>query len=257
MAKQLNPRGWRAANGPVDGSVSDVSAAKNFLSLWLANRRLQLAENAGGTREGARAAKSQNRNLWSVPAYSSVESMESGMGRYISSLRNRSANTTGPSSSMDAINADLTQRVLDQTRSVMQDPNMGGAYSTDGLGHRVAIARGTVDGPQSDMVHELAHSMEAKPQESKIADIMKGAKVDGGSNPYLESPTEIHSRLMQIRHDLNLDPRKNYTIDDVREMKNSSGKKYNFLDRYDDNTILRLLNEVASVSGPDTGVRNS
>lgn len=234
-----------------------IPSAKNWLSLWLSNRRLQLADNAGGVKEGSIAAHMQNSNLWSVPAYGSVSEMNTGYNRdYISKLLAQSYSDVGVAGKVAGYRADFHKNVLDEANKVMGDPNVGGVYVSDGMGHRLAVARGTVDGPQSDMIHELAHSMEAKPQESKISDIMKGAKVDGGSNPYLESPTEIHSRLMQIRHDLGLDPRKNYTIDDLQELK-KNGNKYNILDRYDDNTILRLLNEVASVSGPDTGVRNS
>lgn len=257
MAKQIKPTEWSAMSGrSVPSGGVDVNAGKSWLAHWLSNRRLQLAENSGGTRAGSQAASGQNRNLFSVPAYGSVEGMNSGYTRdHISGLDSAGLGS-GPGSLVAGQRAGFRKNILTHANNEMSVPGTRGTYVADNMGNRVAVAANNPDGHQSVMVHELAHSMEAKPQESKISDIMKGAKINGGSNSYLESPTEIHSRLMQIRHDLGLDPRKNYTIDDLKDLRQGD-KKYNILDRYDDETILRLLNDVASVSKGSDGPVNS
>lgn len=241
------------ASRGVDQPV-DTSSARRFLAQWLANRRLQLADNAGGTREGSAEASDQNRKLFSVPAYTSVEEMNRLHGGLIGRLSSGSMNN-GLSPQIQKRISGFQQAVLDSANQSI-DAGAYGTYSTNGAG-RLAVAIDNPDGHQSVMVHELAHAMEARPQESKISEIMKGAKINGGADAYLESPTEIHSRLMQIRHDLKLDPRKNYNMDDLRKMKGSSDNKFRIFDRYDDNTVLRLLNEVASVNNMDSSGMNA
>lgn len=228
-----------------------IDAARRFLAHWLTNRRTQLADNAGGTSEGAAAAQSQLRNLFSVPAYTSVPSMNAGYNRdYIQRMLKEANSGNGAASKVAGFRARFYKGVLDEANRVMADPKIGGVYANDGAGHRVVVANGSNRGIDSDITHELAHSMEAKPQEKRISEIIDKAKIKHGKNGYWDSPTEVHSRLMEVRRGLNLDPNKVYNSDDIKSMREKSEGKYWILDRYDDETVLRLLNEVAAVSRP-------
>lgn len=73
----------------------------------------------------------------------------------------------------------------------------------------------------------------------------RALKVD--KDPYLDSDQEIYSRLNALRYDLQLDPKKVWTIDEIRAL--TKDKRYDKsqldLDRYTDEFLLHLFNEVA------------
>ena len=64
---------------------------------------------------------------------------------------------------------------------------------------------------------------------------------------YLDSEEEIYSRLNALRYNLKLDPKKVWTIDEIRAL--TKDKRYDKneldLDRYTDEFLLHLFNEVA------------
>lgn len=89
----------------------------------------------------------------------------------------------------------------------------------------------------SQLLHEQSHASLAIPQENKIKSIIPIAE-----DKYLDDPSEIYSRLNQLRQYYKLDPNKIYKKSDIRKLR---GNRFDILDRYDDKTVLRLLNEVA------------
>lgn len=96
-------------------------------------------------------------------------------------------------------------------------------------------------------VHELTHSLNANPQLNTIRYSFKGDKLQKGKqyNPYKDSADEIYSRLMQFRYLNKLDPKKKYTIDDIKKWR----ERYDdtdIINRYNDEYLLHLLNNVAS-----------
>lgn len=131
----------------------------------------------------------------------------------------------------------------------------------------------------STNIHEFAHSLKAESQKAKIFDIIHGHSpfiraqnnedfydennknkynidnykkqidlmlIHGKSHIYLDSPDEIYSRLMQFRHDNNLNPNKKYTNDDIELFrKNKNTKDNNFLNRYTNEYVLKFINDVA------------
>lgn len=105
------------------------------------------------------------------------------------------------------------------------------------------------------LTHELGHASVANPQYNKIKEII-GNKY---SDPYLDKPEEIYSRLMEIRQAYGLNPDIVYTPDEVKNIVNQSynkdknsnikfntGRYNNFMGRYDTETLTRLINDVAS-----------
>lgn len=95
-------------------------------------------------------------------------------------------------------------------------------------------------------IHEKAHASRAIPQMGVIQKILG----DSYTDKYWDDPDEVYSRLMEIRQAHNLDPSKTYNKDDVKDLK-KKGFQNNFLDRYDNNTLVRLLNDVANNSNMD------
>ena len=95
----------------------------------------------------------------------------------------------------------------------------------------------------STLLHEQSHASIATPQENRIDQIITN-KVDN----YLDSPTEIYSRLNQLRKYYNFDPNKLWDKKDIRELKRKNGPTFDILDRYSDEELIRLFNEVADNS---------
>lgn len=59
-------------------------------------------------------------------------------------------------------------------------------------------------------------------------------------------PNEVKSRLMQLRYENRLDPTHKYSIDEIRQMRlDPKFKDFDILNRYNDETVLDLLNIVA------------
>lgn len=113
----------------------------------------------------------------------------------------------------------------------------------------------------SIIIHERTHASDPIPQKNKINllrydrpnDFFRGSYdniyLDGVEKSYYyDSDSEIYSRLMQFRYDNKLNPKKKYTIEDIQKMRqNNTIKDSNLLNRYKDEYIQRLLNDVATI----------
>ena len=103
----------------------------------------------------------------------------------------------------------------------------------------------------STKIHERAHisipfikGWSRHPVLSPISNV----KLQNTTEPdsYFDSISEIYARLMQLRYDNNLDPSHTYTKEEINAMRNDPDfKDYHIFDRYTDESILMLLNEVA------------
>lgn len=83
--------------------------------------------------------------------------------------------------------------------------------------HRIALNTDSED----TKVHEVAHSSRPLAQEAKIKQLKSRQKYlkDGiVPNEYLDSDREIYARLMALRKSLNLDPKKKYSISEIRKL---------------------------------------
>lgn len=100
-------------------------------------------------------------------------------------------------------------------------------------------------------------------------------------NSYFEDPDEIRSRLMEFRYYNKIDPQHTFTLDEIQDMRkraknifdylesyNQKGSVYkspndgdivdfNLFERYDDNTLLRLFNEVAYTPNQNKQIYNA
>lgn len=101
----------------------------------------------------------------------------------------------------------------------------------------------------STILHEKTHALRAIPQQDKINKIIMPSnsekKLKVPYDSYLDDPDEIYSRLMQFRKSNNLNPLKTYKKLDIQKFK-QSGKDFDILNRYTDEQVEQLLNNVAS-----------
>lgn len=103
--------------------------------------------------------------------------------------------------------------------------------------------------------HERTHAMNPVEQELAITKY-KNEKRKIFANPkqkydrYLDSSTEVYARLMDAREKYKLNPRKVYTKDDIQKIREQIKKDWgvdetNIFNRYDDDYISHLLNDIA------------
>lgn len=138
---------------------------------------------------------------------------------------------------------------------------------------------------KSTEVHEWTHAARPYEQIAKVKEIIDrwGLRPGIMRDDYLDKPSEIYSRLMELRYNNNLDPNHEYTLEEVRELRNKNHTgdylirtknqyyKSNpsipekvepiekaidlnlykgaeeLFERYNDSTIQSLLNDVAQV----------
>jgi hypothetical protein len=90
-------------------------------------------------------------------------------------------------------------------------------------------------------IHERTHSLKADAQKNAIKQLNLKSK-----DSYYDDPSEIYSRLMEFRYANKLDPNKTYTIEDIKKFKeNPDIRDFELLDRYSEEDVLKLLNEIA------------
>ena len=92
--------------------------------------------------------------------------------------------------------------------------------------------------------------------ETNIHKAIKNIPVKGGykTEEYLP-PAEIYAELMKFRKKNNIDPNKIFTKDDLLELRKKLKEEseyglFKFDDIYEDEEILRLMNEVATIDTP-------
>ena len=105
--------------------------------------------------------------------------------------------------------------------------------------------------------HEKTHSLQTLTSFKSILDnvyskeyykrgkfIKSPLKEEFEHDSYLDKDVEIQSRLNSLRYYNNLNPKKKYTIKEIRSIINKDDDKFD-LNRYNDEFLLHLFNEVA------------
>lgn len=134
------------------------------------------------------------------------------------------------------IQNDFSQEFL--KNFVLDNPNyLGGLVRGDGDNYIFYKNSPSV----STTIHERTHAGEFTGPEQKIQNILGNEYTDS----YLDSPTEVYSRLMEFRHANKLDPKNKLTENDINFMKLNKDS-FNIINRYDTNTLMQLFNDVAS-----------
>lgn len=95
----------------------------------------------------------------------------------------------------------------------------------------------------SNYIHEKTHGIFDWEQKDQIEGILGNQMKDA----YYDSPTEVNSRLMEIRYLNGFDPKHIFNKQEVEQLKkNPNFKDRDIFNRYDSETVVKLLNEVAS-----------
>lgn len=153
-------------------------------------------------------------------------------------------------------------------RTTLEDGSTSWRYEDTGLADRIVAGNSVLIPNSTSLLHEKAHAGMAIPQRNKIDEIL-GNELGTNNNTttkynddYWDNSNEVYSRLMEVRKAAGLDPKKrDYNVEDLKEIREAAdpgkdsdpvgyqSKMTNFLNRYDDNTLVRLLNEVALNNG--------
>ena len=112
--------------------------------------------------------------------------------------------------------------------------------------------------------HELSHAFDVGTigafdanVESNIQKKIKSIPVKGGfkTEDWMPAP-EVYAELMKFRLENNINPKKIFTKQDLPELRKKLKKEddygmFNINDMYDDQNILRLMNEVVTTDKPN------
>lgn len=106
---------------------------------------------------------------------------------------------------------------------------------------------------RSTPLHEMVHAAtnEYQIQQAAINEILGGSlyyktRTSNYKDKYLDDPSEVYSRLMQFRYDNKLTPNYKVTKKDLeRWRKSKTVNGQNLINRYDDDVLLKLFNDVA------------
>lgn len=218
---------------PVIPQSSDQEAI-NWLANWLNNRRKQLRANADNAAyQPNYIGKSVKNDLGSIfPRDWNLAGIFKGIGRdrlYTNKLYYAQLNNAASASET-------------KIRSFANS----GEYNIDK--HTVAYNPDTPWYDSSTRVHERTHAMRPFPQENTIAKIIStdrhnNSAVYPSHLQYLKKPSEIYARLNAFRFKYKLKP--NQIIDQNFLNSHRDELRKEDLEIFDDNTLIRLFNEVA------------
>lgn len=102
------------------------------------------------------------------------------------------------------------------------------------------------DSPQLRYIQGLQSKQKYRKDKNFLQNIWENILYDNNDEyqKYLDQPTEIYSRLMEIRKLNNINPKKVWTLNDIKKLRKNVKDKEIFSE-YTDDFILKLFNEVA------------
>lgn len=130
-------------------------------------------------------------------------------------------------------------------------PNTAGYYSNgllDNIPPYIIINQATPTENPFVPVHELNHATWKNiPRQEFLNETIENTPIkEGDLDPYLDKPEETHSRLMELRKALNLDPiKRDYNQEWLDSEEVQKALKTFQLDRYKNEEILNMLNNWA------------
>lgn len=241
-----NARKWKHQDGGTMETDPDIHYAKEWMVDWVNKRRGLLDKNVEQLKsqipENDRAAQYLDSN---TIFNNQLTRARDANVKYVPNLKGQyDRDVVGLT--LDSWNLD---KLSDASNMVYHNrlaniPNISINESGD-------YSMGTI-------VHELTHGLGATPQEAAIAKYMKdktyisNPKSNGEESEefykYLDNPTEVYSRRNEVLHWYDKEPEYKYDKRDLEKMRkliDDSNLKEGFLDRYDDNFLLYLMNDVA------------
>lgn len=210
------------------GEVDNVNTteAQDYVATWLSQRQEQLRENVR-----------HNSQRFLLPKSWSNKATFNEYQRQLKNLQSvKQYDVLG--------NTSFPQAPKEEWEAVKRlTTNVGGAYNPKT--HSISYINPT----STTDIHELTHSLDAEPQINAIRyPNIQGEMLREGVkyNSYYDSAPEIYPRLMEFRKNFNLDPKRTYTPEDIKKFREKYDSN-NILNRYSDEYIEHLLNNVASI----------
>lgn len=216
------------------GAENDIPKYGNseFLDNWN-TARLATGRFDNQLGDGKIEKQAESRNTAKVYTNPKVFGMISAKNEFINKYGND--NTKLSNNIKDIIGRSKT------IQNYINKDNIGGTYYP--AGHTLYIKPDNYALDNTIFEHEAAHASNANEQENKISEIT-GYNSDSS---YLFKPTEIYSRMTQFRKANNINPSTVWNKDTIKELRNNS-KDYDLFNIFDDDTMIKLFNEVASVN---------
>lgn len=183
--------------------------------------------------DGKMEKQAESRNTAKVYTNPKVFGMISAKNEFINKYGND--NTKLSNNIKDIIGRSKT------IQNYINKDTIGGTYYP--AGHTLYVKPDSYELDNTIFDHEAAHASNANEQENKISEITGY----NSNSSYLFKPTEIYSRMTQFRKANNINPSTIWNKDTIKELRNNS-KDYDLFNIFDDNTMIRLFNEVASVN---------
>lgn len=212
--------------------TDDVEAV-SFLSNWLNHRRQQLYNNIVDT------------GTYTLDTATGRPATAGHLG-VLNYLR-------GYSPERIETNSNFYTQINNAARAKNTNKHIGGSEGVYNPNTREIYIRDKNDIPTR--VHERTHAMEATPQKAKVRELMKhnsyvfkrdktgGVDVRYARQNYYYDPSEVYSRLNQYRYRNKLKPQQIITKDYLN--KHRKELELDDLDIIDDDTLIKLFNEVA------------
>ena len=213
-------------------SAYDIPSQRSFISINLAKRFKQLGENMGTT-DPKLIRKEYNKQIQNIHnTYITNSPLE---------LSNRASDYVYKDLGKDFDKDKYKYKDEIWQDAMINSTNRRGTYYS---GHKTILLNENHKGEKgegnSTALHELTHSLEANPQEKKISTIIPV------KDKYYDDASEVYSRRMEFIKANKINPSKKYTLEEIKNIRNNSDTKdFEILNRYNDNQILKLINDVA------------
>lgn len=216
--------------------TDDVQAV-TWLANWLNNRREQLHNNMNDTH----IKRLQNLNNGNYSGYGAE------MYGYLNYIR-------GYSPERLYTNGAFYTEVENAAGAKNSNTRFGGTEG--GYNRKTREISINNNNDMGTRIHERTHAMNAKPQEEKVRQLLKENTFKFKPNPktggydvrmakqgYYYDPSEVYSRMNEFRYNQKLKPEQ--IIDKEYLNSNRKALREHSLDIIDDDTLIKLLNEVA------------
>lgn len=233
---------------PYDYAIRD---AKDWHQKWSSARQSKFEDNLNEYRE----SKGQPK----LAGLESYETSKNAREQQLNNVRNAAVydlNVAGVS------DQEVVSSVVDflnkRNASFNENPNnnnsgiIHGVYDANtnsvGLANRKNYTSELMNTSKTTPIHELTHAL-TRNQRSPQLYVIKRILGDKYNNNYYDNPNEVMARLNEMRYRGGLinNPNAPVTINQINQWRNNPNiPNSKFLDRYDDETLLKLFNDVAA-----------
>lgn len=242
---------------PYDYAIRD---AKDWHQKWSSARQSKFEDNLNEYRE----SKGQ-------PKLEGLEGYETSKNAREQQLNNVKNATVYDLNVAGVSDQEVVPSVVDflnkRNASFNENPNnnnssiIHGVYDANtnsvGLANRKNYTSELMNTSKTTPIHELTHAL-TRNQRSPQLYVIKRILGDKYNNNYYDNPNEVMARLNEMRYRGGLinNPNVPVTINQINQWRNNPNiPNSKFLDRYDDETLLKLFNDVA-VNNKSNTLRN-